>query len=181
MKVLNSKSKFSGHVVVNGNKLYVNTSTGAGFKEMFEIMGGTITKIAKMAYIPFWHDNVDEARQDVCLAILEGILKYESDKDAALSTFLYTYAKNKMIDMKKKRRVLLYYTDTIDDNNEIYYDLEMRLDLAQRTKSWDSKWKNIILRLFVSGDKVADVAADENMTPWGLSRAVKRKLKEARI
>ena len=181
MKVLNSKGKFSGHAVVNWSEIYVNTSTGAGFREIFDIMGGTITNIAKMAYIPFWHDNIDDARQDVCLAILEGILKYEPNKDAALSTFLFTYAKNKMIDMKKKKRVLLFYTDTIDDNNAAYDNLEMRLDLAQRIKSWDAKWKDIILRIFVNGDKISDVAEDEDMTPWGLSRAIKRKLKEARI
>jgi hypothetical protein len=37
-----------------------------------------------------------------------------------------------------------------------------------------------MFRIFVYEDNICDVAKDEGYTPWGLSRAVKKKLIELR-
>jgi len=182
MRLINSKdSHFSGHVVVYGEEVYVNTSTGSGFTKIFELMKCFINKLA------FKYSNIlggiDDAKQEVCLSIFEGILKYDPDREASLSTFLNTFVPNRMVDKVRKaglrgRTQLLVVVD--DASFGFEEDPICRMELERRTEHWDDKWKTIMVRLFVSGEKISDVAADEGMTPWGLTRAVRRKLSEAR-
>lgn len=179
MKCINSKcSGFAGNVIVCGQEVYINTVTGMGFPRVFELMKGYILKIANLHKFMCKYETFDDLKQEICLYILEGILKYDVSQNASLSTFLYMFICSRLADKNRKHKKnfiqLPKELESFDDNpiNNI--------ELNKRVEAWDLKWKNIIFRLFVIGEKVNVVASSEGMTPWGLSRAVHRKLEQAR-
>ena len=181
MKTLNTKKGyFAGNVLVHDKVIYIDTSNGTGFQKVFENLSGTILKLSHFGACNF--GSFEDAKQEICLVMLEGILKYKPDKDASLSTFLYRVGYNRIIDQARKNirgrtRYLMIYDDSWDS---IRSDPDFKIELGQRTKNWDDKWKRLMFRIYVKGDAISDVAKDEEFTPWGLTRAIRRKLKEAR-
>lgn len=191
MRILNSKNKetFKGVVVVCEKNVYINTETGEGFCGMFDAMGGYVNSLASII-LPITDDML-EAKQEVYLTMLEGLISYNHSFGVPLSTFLYKYTQNKLFDLlrKSENKVLKFSADDFNgtllilDNifgwNEFDY-VELKLDFEKRIKVWSPEWQAIMVRLFVDGEKVQDVARDTGMTPWGLTRAVRRKLEKAR-
>ena len=183
MKTINTrKRQFAGNVIVHDEEIYIDTSNGTGFREVFKAMEPHINVLVHHNWsYGIW--NVEDAKQDISLAMLEAIVKYNPNRGASLSTFLYTVGRNRVNDLFRKRiRGQTEYMCYIDDSSFMahIYDPDIKIELLQRIKSWDDKWKHIMFRIFVKGDQISDVAADEDFTPWGLTRAVRRKLKEAR-
>lgn len=190
MRILNSKRNekvFQGLVLVCGRQVYIDTKTGEGFHDMFNAMAGYINVLANII-VPIT-ESVLEAKQEVYLVMLEGLALYNISLGASLSTFLYRYTRNKMFDLLKKTNrdvkrpmdsfnYIIFALDNIFTWEPLSVDL--KLDLAKRVSVWDDKWQNVMVRLFVEGEKVKDVATSMGMSPWGLTRAVRRKLKEAR-
>jgi DNA-directed RNA polymerase specialized sigma subunit len=178
MRTINSGKK----VKIHNKEVYINIDDGSGFHKIFEIMAGTIKKLS------LFNSNInnlefEDAYQNVCVFILEGILKYSHDKNTALSSFLYTYVRNKIIDFTRNKKSLTrgktFYICVYDDVWVNHQSTARRIELTQVTDNWDDKWKNIIFRIFVKGESINDVAASEKITRWGLSRAIKRKFKAA--
>ncbi len=173
----------SGEIVqVHDKEIYINMHDGTGFHEIFETMAGIIKKLS------FFNSNInnlefEDACQDVNVFVLEGIFKYSHDKGAKLSTFLYTYVHNKIIDFSRKRNLLgkMTHMVMIDDAwNADHSRASRKIELTQRIEDWDDRWKNIIFKIFVKGESINDVATSEKMTRWGLSRAIRRRFKAAR-
>jgi DNA-directed RNA polymerase specialized sigma subunit len=180
MNTINSGGKpLAGFVMVCGKEVYVDVRTGTGFCEVFDLMKDIIGSLARKYGPTNGWKSVEDARQDVCVAMLEGMARYDAMRGAALSTFLYKFVSDRMIDRLRKR-----VHKTMEIDLDMHASMEMaideRLDLTMRTGMWDDQWQEIMVRLFVNGDRVMDVAADKQMSPWGLSRAVRRKLAEAR-
>ena len=182
MKTINTKKgRFAGNVNVLGVEVYIDTSDGTGFHEVFKSMEPCINFLASKCSV--LGICTADARQDVSLAMLEAIVKYNPDRGASLYTFLYAVGKNRVNDLYRKQiRGRTKYLCYIDSSDFVahFHNPDTRVELLQRIESWDNKWKNIMFRLFVRGDQISEVAKDENFTPWGLTRAVRRKLKEAR-
>lgn len=184
MKVINSGQKFSGTVRVLDKEIYIDTTDGTGFYEIFETMKGIINNRSNYG-ASLYATSFDDAKQDVCMFILEGILKYKVVENASLSTFLYTFVTNKIIDHSRSKllRGRTEYVCHYDDASftvTVESDPSENIDLLERTKEWDNKWKNIMFRIFVLGENINIVASDEDMSAWGLTRALRRKLDEAR-
>jgi len=172
MRVLNSKRKFIARVF--SKNIYVDTDDGTGFHEVLEDMKGVMTKFASKS-----PEQFEDFCQDLCVAMLEGILVYDPSQNTSLSTFLYKICYYKLIDSYKRKNIS-YSLDSIHESVFCSPDYTDRIEIVQCTQSWDDKWKNIMFRLFVGGEQVSKIAEDENITPWGLTRAVRRKLLEAR-
>ena len=175
MKIINSDLRFSGFVIVNNKEIYIDTYDGKGFPEIFDNMKGIIINLTKFGKTIVDKMDFEDVYQEVCLFILEGILKYKADKNAALSTFLYIYVKNNLIDLSREKKECFQYSSENIYNSKVL----VNIDLNQRTKMWDNRWKNIIFKIFVKGESINDIAIREGMTGWGLSRAIRRKFKEA--
>lgn len=184
MKVINSDPKFSGVVKVLDKEIYIDTSDGTGFFEIFEAMSGIICNRSNYG-VMLYATSFDDAKQDVCMFMLEGILKYKVVENSSLSTFLYTFVTNKIIDCNRNKRVrgrteyVCFYDDAWPIEATKSDPIE-NIDLLERTKGLDNRWKNIMFRIFVLGENINIVAEDENMSAWGLTRALRRKLDEAR-
>lgn len=187
MRTLNSKkTKFVGPVIVKSQKVFIDTTDGTGFYEVFELMESYTYMLTRFGLSLCPWSSSEDIKQDIHVLILEGILKYNPDKGASLSTFLHRFIKNRLIDYSRKRDPLrgrCNYMAMIDDLGCLYYDPldpAEKIDLVRRIQCWDEKWRRAIFRIFISEDNIADVAHDENMTPWGLTRAIRRKLLEAK-
>lgn len=168
---------FAGYVVVCNKRILIDTKTGFGFHEVFDLMKPIICHLSNK-YKSIGNRSAEDIRQDICVAILEGIIKYK-EQNASLSTFLFGFINNKMIDKTRKRKCKVVQCDV---ENKVCGSMSVdeKMDLMQRTSIWDDKWKNIITRIFVNGDKISDVANDEHISPWGLTRAIRRQLENAR-
>jgi hypothetical protein len=181
MLIINSNKKdhFAGYVIVHSEQVFVDTLNGTGFTRIFELMEGTINKITNH-YSQFTPEHIDDIRQDICVKILEGILRYDKTKGTSLSTFLFSFVHKKMIDEVRKTKTRYKYKKNQWVTSPSYKDPSDKIELMNRIKGWDDRWKEIMIKLFVNGEKIFTVASSEDMTPWGLTRAVRRKLKEAR-
>ena len=180
MRTVNSSGKklFSGTAVVNGQEVHINAADGTGFKRVFELMRDMICILAKRRHAKFTHRSFEDAYQDVCVAVLEGIVKYQPDRHASLSTFLYLFVESRTKDSFRKSSIEFEeFNDLIPDR---FVDPANRIDALRRTEEWDERWKGIMFRLFVNEEDIASVAYDACMTPWGLTRAVRRKLQSVR-
>lgn len=186
MRIVNSRRrKLVGSVMVKSQKVFINTADGTGFHKVFELMESYVRMLVRFGHsLCFW-STPEDIRQDIYVLMLEGIPKYNPDKGASLSTFLHRFVKNRLIDGSRKKDPLRGRCNHVmyDDIAGLYYDpidpVE-KIDLIRRIQCWDDKWRRSIFRIFISGDSIADVAHDEGMTPWGLTRAIRRKLLEAR-
>jgi RNA polymerase sigma factor (sigma-70 family) len=182
MRTINSGKRLFGFVQIHNKEIYVDTQNGTGFYEIIEAMMGTIKNMSKRLY----YLGYEDAYQEVCVFMLEGMLKYSPDKGASLSSFLYKYVSNKIVDTFRSKQDPLrgrhiYMTIHDDDApSEPIPDVIESIELSQRIENWDDKWKEIVFKIFVQGESISDVAELEGMTRWGLSRAMKRKFKEAR-
>lgn len=187
MRTINSKKrKFAGSVVVKNQKVFIDTSDGTGFPKVFELMESYVHMLVRFGTSLCSWSTPEDIKQDIYVLILEGIPKYNPNKGASLSTFLHRFIKNRLIDGSRKKDPLrgrCNYTVMYDDISGFYYDpldpIE-KIDLIRRMQCWDDKWRRAIFRIFISGESITSVAQDEGMTPWGLTRAVRRKLAEAR-
>ena len=94
MQLVNSKNQFSGYVVVCNENVYINVATGLGFNRVFELMKNSIKRLT-YKYYPML-ESFEDAKQEVCLNVFEGILRYDPNKGASLSTFLNIFVTNKM-------------------------------------------------------------------------------------
>lgn len=182
MKIVNyKKKKFSGTVFVKNEKVFIDTSNGTGFHKVLELMEPHIYMLTNFGLSLCYWSTAEDIRQDVCVLILEGMIKYNPDKGASLSTFLYQFVKNRLIDVSRKNDPLKgrcnYELQDICYNPINPVD---KIDLIRRIQDWNEKWRRIMFRLYINNDKKSDVAKDEQMTPWGLTRAVRKKLEKAR-
>lgn len=187
MRTINSKKrKFAGSVIVKNQKVFIDTNNGAGFYKVIELMESYVHMLVRFGVSLCSWSTPEDIRQDIYVLILEGIPKYNPNRGASLSTFLHRFIKNRLIDSSRKidpLRGRCNYFAFYDDISGFYYDpLDpiKKIDLIRRIQCWDEKWRRAIFRIFISEDNISDVAADECMTPWGLTRAVRRKLLEAR-
>jgi len=186
MRTINSKrKKFAGFVVVKNQTVFIDVADGTGFHRIFELMESYVHMLARFGLSLCYWSSSEDIRQDIYVLILEGIPKYNPDKGASLSTFLHRFIKNRLIDNSRKKDPLrgrLKHMVMYDDVEGFYYDpldpVE-KIDLIKRIQCWDEKWRRAIFRVFINEDNICDVAHDEDMTPWGLTRAMRRKLLEA--
>jgi hypothetical protein len=174
----NSKRLFSGAVVVNGQEVYINIADGTGFKKVFELMEDVIHIFSKRRYMQPSCRSLEDAYQDVCVSVLEGMVKYQPDRHASLSTFLYLFIESRIKDSFKK--VSVGFEEFHDLTPDRFIDPANRIDVMRHVEKWDERWKCIMFKLFVNEEDVASVARDAKMTPWGLTRAVRRKLQLVR-
>jgi len=171
--------RFSGTATVYGNPVFVDTSDGTGFVEVLDRMASFLDSFAKWGSSDPSQEESD-IRQDARLAAVEGIMAYDPDKKAQLSTFLHTYVRRRMIDARRKRRVP-QVSGTPEAAVAKGLEPEDRLFLVRVAESWDPRWRRIMFRVFVLQDRIRDVARAERMSPWGLTRAIRRKIREARL
>jgi RNA polymerase sigma factor (sigma-70 family) len=185
LKTINTNKvrRFVGKVIVSGQTVYIDTSDGTGYTEVLKHLDWMVHRFASSNSHCF--ASLEDAKQEVCVAMLEGITRYDRDKGAGLSTFLFRVVHNRMKDhMRKDIRGRTRYVVVYDDDWSHIIDRvltpHISIELSQRTKSWDAQWKQIMVRIYVEGDSIANVAKDYGYTPWGLTRAIRKKLKEAR-
>lgn len=173
MKTINSKSP-PFYVSVFGKKVFINMDNGDGFYKVFEYMHPSIIKLSKF-FCSINNIEYFDAYQEICVFMLEGLLKYDLNK-SSLSSFLYLYSYNKIIDASRKKDISYEnYNDFIIEDK-----IFNKVGVLEYTKKWDNRWKKIMYRVFIKEDFISAVARDENITSWGLTKAIKKKLKEAK-
>jgi DNA-directed RNA polymerase specialized sigma24 family protein len=186
MRTINSKNKqFVGFVSVNGEEVFVDTNDGTGFLEICVLMKPCINVLVKFGLSLNKYSTIEDTRQDIYAFMIDGILRYNPTRNASLSTFLYKFIKNKLIDQFRDNDPLKGNTKCIPILNaglSDYYHNPINkvietIDLVKCILNLDKKWRYIIFRIYINGEKVSEVASDENMTPWGLTRAIRRKIR----
>ncbi len=94
-------SGFAGTVTLYDSKIYVDTRTGIGYKEVIEKLKPLIHKLANRYH--FNGNLFEDTRQDIIVHILEGIPKYDPHKDTKLSTFIEMRVNRRLINEIRNR------------------------------------------------------------------------------
>jgi DNA-directed RNA polymerase specialized sigma24 family protein len=183
MLTINGKKKrFTGNVTVRGVEVYVDTKNGEGFKEIFELMASNIYILARYGLTICPWSTIDDLKQEISIMIIEGVLKYDKCRGASLSTFLNTLIKNRLVDLSRKKDPLKTRCDPVNNEKISYEQVSPsdKIDILKYISCWDEKWRTILFRVIINEEMISTVAEDFNITPWGLTRAIRRKLKEAK-
>lgn len=90
-----SQNGFAGTVVLYNSKIYVDTRDGTGYDKIIEKLGALIYRLA-LKY-RFNGNTFEDTRHDIIVHILEGIPKYNPDKNTKLSTFLEMRVNRRLI------------------------------------------------------------------------------------
>lgn len=170
------KSFFVGKALVYGLPIYIDTTNGTGILEVLKKMSMFLDGFS------YWYSgdpifDRSDMRQEAYAAAIEGIRHYKTEYSAQLSTFLHKHVLNRMIDLKKNKKIL--HANETDEDGDIFsraVDLDKIIDINRKMNKLDKKWSNIIYRMFVEGEHIKDIAQEENMSPWGLTRALRKKI-----
>jgi RNA polymerase sigma factor (sigma-70 family) len=164
---------FSGTVMVYGKPVYLDLATGQGVDEILSRMSGFIEAFGRWSTQDGALEESD-LRQEAYAAAMEGMRSYDPSRRAQLSTFLQSHIRNRMIDVcRRVRPVLLWERGTTGM-------LEEGIDIRRALRRWGERWSRIMTGMFVEGRTVSEMAEREGLTPWGLSRALRRRLELAR-
>lgn len=95
---------FAGTVILYDSKIYINTKNGQGYKEVINKLEPLILKLACRYHI---NGNLfEDTKQDIIVHILEGIPKYNPEKNTKLSTFIEMRVNRRLInDIRNKSRM----------------------------------------------------------------------------
>jgi hypothetical protein len=166
---------FIGFALVYGAPIYLDTDNGTGVAEVLDKMSKFLDGFSRWRHIDPSFDKMD-MRQEAYAAALEGIRSYKYGCSAQLSTFLHRHVFNRMVDLKRHVVLPCQFVDLGELAAPQRIGPEEQIDLAREMDRLGERWSRIMRRLFVDGDQIGDVAHDENMSPWGLTRALKKRL-----
>ena len=177
-----SENMFVGPVNVCDSEIYLNLNTGDGVRDVFVAMEPIIEQLIHFGRNLHSDYPKDDIRQDICVSILEGMLKYDKYNYSKLSTFLFSVVKNKIIDNYRKRKIRrnVSYVGDMWDVLDGHLDPTQKIEVLQRTSSWDDKWKKIAFRVFVREESISSIAKEQGVSSWGLTRMMKKKFDKAR-
>lgn len=164
---------FAGQALVYGLAIRVDTESGIGVAEVLERMSRFLDGFSRWRHRDPVFGKAD-MRQEAYAAALEGMRAYRPECSAQLSTFLHRHVTNRMIDLWRGRR--LTQATMVDMAAPQGIGLEEAIDLAREFGRLGERWSRIALRILVDGERVVDVAHDEGMSPWGLTRALRKRM-----
>lgn len=174
--MVDTREQFCGTVLVYGSPVYIDTTTGQGVGEVLRRMAGFIEAFGG------WHVRDgslerDDLQQEAYAATLEGMRAYDPSRQTQLSTFLQRHVRNRMVDMCRCSKIM----ERLEHEASVAGSpCEARIDARRALERWGERWGRIIVSILVEGRSISDVAKQEGMTPWGLSRAIKRRMEAVR-
>jgi len=88
---------FSGQVCVYKEEIFVDTRTGVGYDKVIEKLQPYINNIVRKYGFENVGFSVEDAKQHIIMRILEGIPKYDPQRNTTLSSFLYMRVERRVI------------------------------------------------------------------------------------
>lgn len=167
-----SRELFSGTVMVYGRPVYIDIATGQGIEEVLRRMAGFIEAFGGWST----RDSAVEGgdlRQEAYAATIEGMRFYDPSRQTQLSTFLQRHVRNRMVDVCRRTRDMDALNTEVPVQGRLPEDL---MDARRALGLWGERWGRIMVGVFVEGRSISEMAEREGMTPWGLSRAIKKRL-----
>jgi RNA polymerase sigma factor (sigma-70 family) len=171
-----ARESFCGTVLVYGSPVYINTATGQGVGEVLHRMSGFIEAFGGWGVRDGAVER-DDLRQEAYAATLEGMRAYDPSRKTQLSTFLQRHVRNRMVDVCRRSRPSERFEGDVPAGPD---RVEDRMDARRALARWGERWGRIMVSIFVEGRSISEVAEHEGMTPWGLSRAIKRRVEAIR-
>jgi hypothetical protein len=166
---------FVGLALVYGSPVYLDTTNGAGVAEVLKKMSRFLDGFSYWRHTDCVFGNTD-MQQEAYIAALEGMRFYKEGSTAQLSTFLHKHVLNRMIDIKRRVPPTCQVEDITCVAAPQQIGPEEKIDLKREIDYLGKRWGRIMCRIFVDGEQIGDVAYDEHMSPWGLTRALKKRL-----
>lgn len=164
---------FAGRVLVYGHPVHVDIASGLGVAEVLERMSVFLDGFARWRHTDPMFGTAD-MRQEAYIAAMEGMRAYRAGCSTQLSTFLHLFVRNRMLDIRRGHRRM--FVDLPDIPATQVMGPEDAIDLAKAIGDLGERWGRIARRIFVEGERIGDVARDERMSPWGLTRALRKRM-----
>ena len=88
-------NNYKGEVYMYDEKIFVNTATGEGVGDVIKKITPLIEGMAARSHINGY--TFEDIKQEISLLVVDGVKKYDPDREVKLSTFLHWHLKNKFI------------------------------------------------------------------------------------
>ena len=88
-------NNYKGEVYMYDEKIFVNTATGEGLGNVIKKITPLIEGMAARSHINGY--TFEDIKQEISLLVVDGVRKYDPNRDVKLSTFLHWHLKNKFI------------------------------------------------------------------------------------
>jgi RNA polymerase sigma factor (sigma-70 family) len=95
-----NKHFFIGKAIVFNEEIYINTLTGMGYNKIIDKMKNYIDWYSKKIRLSGFEK--DDIKQLICMIILDGVRRYNSDLKVKLSTFLHIHIRNRLFSRIKQ-------------------------------------------------------------------------------
>jgi RNA polymerase sigma factor (sigma-70 family) len=88
---------YRAFVDVYDDRYYIDTNTGEGFDKVLAKMDRLLNKFASTMYMYVSGYNFEDAKSELSIIAIEGIMTFDPHRDVKLSTFLHKHIHNKKI------------------------------------------------------------------------------------
>lgn len=159
---------------------YIKRCNPRGMEMLIENYSGLLASIIR-THLKQLGNYEEECISDVLLAIWDNIEEF-NEKESSFKNWICVIAKYKAIDYKRK--YINKINEKLDPNliyiDENLYKLEVKEEIEELLSSLNDKDKELFVRYYLNGDKLEEIATDNNTNVSNLHSRLSRGRKKIR-
>ena len=159
---------------------YIKKCNPRGMEMLIENYSGLLASIIR-THLKQFGNYEEECISDVLLAIWDNIEEF-NEKESSFKNWICVIAKYKAIDYKRK--YINKINEKLDPNliyiDENLYKLEVKEEIEELLSSLNDKDKELFVRYYLNGDKLEEIATDNNTNVSNLHSRLSRGRKKIR-
>lgn len=159
---------------------YIKKCNSKGIEMLIDNYNGLLTSVIRK-YISPINNYEEECISDVLLAIWDNIERF-NEKENSFKNWICAIARYKAIDYKRK--YISKISEELDQEfsyiDENLYKLELEEDIEELLNSLNHKDRELFRRYYIDGDKLEEIAVENNTNVSNLHSRLSRGRKKIR-
>lgn len=159
---------------------YIKKGNSKGMEMLIDNYNGLLTSVIRKHISPI-NNYEEECISDVLLAIWDNIKGF-NEKESSFKNWICAIARYKAIDYKRK--YISKISEELDQElsyiDENLYKLELEEDIEELLSSLNHKDRELFRRYYLDGDKLEEIAVENNTNVSNLHSRLSRGRKKIR-
>lgn len=159
---------------------YIKKCNSKGIEMLIDNYNGLLTSVIRKHISPI-NNYEEECISDVLLAIWDNIERF-NEKENSFKNWICAIARYKAIDYKRK--YISKISEELDQEfsyiDENLYKLELEEDIEELLNSLNHKDRELFRRYYIDGDKLEEIAVENNTNVSNLHSRLSRGRKKIR-
>ncbi len=159
---------------------YIKKSNSKGMEMLIDNYNGLLTSVIRKHISPI-NNYEEECISDVLLAIWDNIEGF-NEKESSFKNWICAIARYKAIDYKRKyiSKISEELNQELSYIDENLYKLELEEDIEELLSSLNHKDRELFRRYYLDGDKLEEIAVENNTNVSNLHSRLSRGRKKIR-